>query len=291
MRHVVDTSEVPHLWTHQSQSDARNSQGNLFFEQRTIYSYGHHFPIAQHVMNKRGEKAVVITTCGYSSTTAGHISTVKMAIPDDVLTFHVDFTNHWQAGKTDVEEYNRRIAEHEVKAARARKRADWDLRQASELHTEALAFCKFYGLRFKVNNLRTDLATVKAAAAKDSAKKAKETKLAKAKQEQEYADAIAAWLRGEYAHLPYGIDTLLRVKDGEVETSRGARFPVDHARRGLVLVEAVRAKGEPWQRNGHTCHLGHYQIDRIEANGTVHAGCHVVPWKSIERIREQLLSA
>ena len=45
------------------------------------------------------------------------------------------------------------------------------------------------------------------------------------------------------------------------------------------------------QSDGHTWHLGHYQIDRIEANGTVHAGCHVVAWKAIERIREQLLSA
>lgn len=290
-KHVVDTSEVPHLWAHQSQSDARNPQGNLFFEQRTIYSYGHHFPIAQHVVNGRGEKAVVVTTRGYSSTTSGHISAVRMAIPDDVLTFHVNFSGDWKPGKADVEEYNRRIAEHEVKAARARKNADWDLQQAGELHEEALAFTKFYGLRFKVAELRTDLATVKAAAAKDSARKAKATKIAKVKLEKEYAEQIERWLRGEYARLPYDIETLLRVREGEVETSRGVRFPVSHAKRGLALVEAVIARKEPWQANGHTCHLGNYQIARIDANGTVHAGCHVVSWKAIARIREQLLSA
>jgi len=66
---------------------------------------------------------------------------------------------------------------------------------------------------------------------------------------------------------------------------------VEHARRGLALVDAVKASGDAWQRNGHTCHLGNYQIDRIDSNGTVHAGCHVVTYKAIERIREQILSA
>ena len=290
MKHVVSTSEVPHLWAHQSQDDARNSQNNLYFRGTTIYSYGGHFPIAQHV-ERKGIKAVVITTRGYSSTTSGHISAVRSAIPDEVLTFHVDFSSSWKPGKADVDEYNRRIAEHEVKASRARKHPEWDLRRAGELHAEALAFCKFYGLRFKVNPLRTDLATVKAAAAKDSAAKALRTKIEKAAREKEYANQIETWLKGEWAQLPYGIDTLLRVKDGQIETSRGARFPVEHAKRGLVLVEAVRAAGEPWARNGHTCHLGNYQIDRIDSNGTVHAGCHVVTYKAIERIREQILSA
>lgn len=35
-------------------------------------------------------------------------------------------------------------------------------------------------------------------------------------------------------------------------------------------------------------HLGVYALDRIEVNGTVHAGCHVVPWPEIERIAAEL---
>ena len=81
---------------------------------------------------------------------------------------------------------------------------------------------------------------------------------------------------------------MLRVKGDEVETSLGARFPVSHARKGLVLVESVMARGEDWQRNGKTCHLGVYQVERIERDGTVHAGCHVVKWEAIQRIKEQL---
>lgn len=48
------------------------------------------------------------------------------------------------------------------------------------------------------------------------------------------------------------------------------------------------ARGEEWLTNGHTCKLGHYQVSRIEANGTVHAGCHVVEWPAIKRIAPEL---
>jgi hypothetical protein len=111
---------------------------------------------------------------------------------------------------------------------------------------------------------------------------------------REYAADREAWLRGE-AVTHYGwyqyFPTELRVVDGEVETSRGVTFPIDHARKGLELVEAVMHRGEEWQTNGHACHLGHYQIDRIEPNGTVYAGCHEVHYAAIARIREQLLAA
>jgi hypothetical protein len=43
--------------------------------------------------------------------------------------------------------------------------------------------------------------------------------------------------------------------------TKGANFPITHAKRGLALVRAVVARGEGWQRNGHTFHLGHYQIE------------------------------
>jgi len=65
-------------------------------------------------------------------------------------------------------------------------------------------------------------------------------------------------------------------------------FPVDHARRGLKLVDKVVASGKSWKSNGHTCKLGHYQIDTILESGTVVAGCHVVTLDAINRIREQL---
>ena len=57
----------------------------------------------------------------------------------------------------------------------------------------------------------------------------------------------------------------------------------------LAFIRKVRESGQEYIRNGHTIHLGHYVIDRIEADGTVHAGCHVVKWEEIERITPQLM--
>ena len=78
------------------------------------------------------------------------------------------------------------------------------------------------------------------------------------------------------------------MENHEVVTSRGVRFPIAHAKKGLILVRAVMARGEDWVRNGHSCRLGHYSIDRIEANGTVHAGCHVVSWEEIKRVAAEI---
>jgi hypothetical protein len=59
----------------------------------------------------------------------------------------------------------------------------------------------------------------------------------------------------------------------------------------LAFIRKVRESGQEYIRNGHTIHLGHYVIDRIEPDGTVHAGCHVVRWEEIERISSQLVSS
>jgi len=56
-----------------------------------------------------------------------------------------------------------------------------------------------------------------------------------------------------------------------------------------AFVRRVRESGQEYVHNGHTIHLGHYVIDRIEPDGTVHAGCHVVKWDEIERIAPQLV--
>lgn len=88
-------------------------------------------------------------------------------------------------------------------------------------------------------------------------------------------------LREHYSH------TLLRVVGEEVQTSQGARFPLAHGLKALPLIRAVVARGEVWKRNGHTIHLGHYQIDSIE-HGAIVAGCHTIPISEVERLAASL---
>jgi hypothetical protein len=105
----------------------------------------------------------------------------------------------------------------------------------------------------------------------------------------DFVEKSALWREGNpNVRLPWGADTLLRINGDEVETSRGARVPVSHAKRGLAFVRRVVASGQEYVRNGHTLHLGHYAIDRIETDGTLHAGCHVIKYPEIEALAPAL---
>jgi hypothetical protein len=342
-KHVFDTWEIPHLWAHKVQADARNAQGNLYFENETIYSYGTHFPIAHHVENKRGKSAVLLTTRSYSVTTSGHVSAVRCAIPRDVPVFHV--YNPALSPRESLTCYVSAVSV-QVQSASERKMEttrNEDVQRAVALIAECKAFCKFFGLRVpkfdalpkidKEKLARQTKAQKDRQAAKDAARRAKweaeqarrraeaDTwnasgicqhtpkhdahvygdiwKCEKQREEEEWAaksaEIIAAWRNGDTrARLrdPWNLPVMLRVSsDGtEVETSRGARVPVSHALRGLRFVRAVVSKGETYQRNGHTLHLGHYAIDRIDVDGTLHAGCHVISLAEIERIAPTLES-
>ena len=111
--------------------------------------------------------------------------------------------------------------------------------------------------------------------------------------EAKSGEIIARWRTGDPTAVlrhGYSLPAMLRVSpDGdELETSKGARIPMSHDVRGLKFVRAIVVKGEDWQRNGHTFHLGYYSLDRVEANGTVHAGCHVIDYAEIERVAPQV---
>jgi hypothetical protein len=298
-RHVFSNREIPHLWAHQTQDEARNGTGSFYFRGATIYSYGSHFPIATHVTNAQGQRAILFTSDKNSVTTSQHMSAVRHSIPSDVPVFTAPCQHFGFSEAEDTYQHERNIKHYTVEVADnlstcARARSSWNKEyrheRAVELRKEALAYASFFGLPEPVIDPVPDLDSEKMAAirsreAQAAAKKASETRR-KAEEERLHWEATAEqWRRGEYYHyLPYSLPTMLRIEGEEVVTSRGARFPITHAKRALALVRAVMARGEDWSRNGHSCHLGHYSIDWIEANGTVHAGCHIVSWSEIERM-------
>jgi hypothetical protein len=298
-KQVFDTGEIPHLWAHRAQDSARNAQRNLYFENEVIYSYGSHFPIARHVENKKGKRAVLLTTARYSVTTSGHISAVSSAIPPTVPVFNVPYvlagtkwaephSKNLQAFRTDMESAL-------IAAARAKSSGnkEWFHGRALRLRTEHNAYIIFFGLRNKslpaVPRLDSKaLGEIKKRESIKAAQKAEQTRKDRAAALVRQAEHIAKWRAGEESGNFYDVPTMLRVVGDEVETSRGARVPISHAKRALVLVRALVSRGEAWQSNGHTCHVGHYQLDRIEADGTLKAGCHVIPRREWERIAPAL---
>jgi len=297
MRHVYPNHEIPHLWAHESQDEARNSTHSLYFEGATIYSYGSHFPIARHVTNVRSEKAVLFTTAHHSVTTSGHCSAVAGAIPPNVPVFRVP---HLRSGwdelpvhAENVESYVRRIAELLGKAKRARVHRDWLEREALALREHLRGYLAFFDLASvalpESDELDTLEAWIREHEAEERQRREETARIAEQVRRREQAERIQRFLAGD-PHASYipGVSPMLRVLGDEVETSLGARFPRAHAIRGLAFVRGVRAFGREYISNGHAIHLGNYVVDRIEPDGTVHAGCHVVRWEEIERIAPQL---
>jgi hypothetical protein len=299
-KYVFDTGEIPHLWAHRTQDEARNRQGNLYFTGDTIYSYGLHFPIARHVVSEADERAVLFTTASYSVTTSGHCSAVRSAIPSGILVFHVPNVCHGRYSGSELTaddhavnlaDYAERIEKHVVTSARARSSytKEWNHEHAFSLRDEALAYCAFFGLPVpkvpEVPELDSDaLTAIRKREAKRAAEKAEQTKRERAEAVVRHQELITKWRDGQYSGCLYDVPVMLRIDGEEVVTSRGARFPVSHAKRALAFVRKVRECGQAYVRNGHTIHLGPYALDRIEPNGTVKAGCHVVSWGEIEHI-------
>jgi hypothetical protein len=295
MRHVYTNHEVPHLWAHQSQREARNSNGTLYFIGDTIYSYGSHFAIAKHVSNDRGQRAVLFTTARYSVTTAGHCSAVARAIPPTVPVFHVpEVTAGLSSHDVNVQSYIHRITGVLTKEKRARVNRYWHQQQALTLREELNSYLAFFDLSttialpesVELSELQVWTTTQEE---QERARRIEVARLAEETLRRDRAEQILRFRSGD-PNVNYisGVPPLLRVVKDEVHTSLGARFPVWQARRALSFVIKVRESASEYIRNENAVALGHYVIDRIEADGTVHSGCHVVRWDEIERISSQL---
>jgi hypothetical protein len=108
---------------------------------------------------------------------------------------------------------------------------------------------------------------------------------------KEQTEKLERWRQGEIIYSNFrGCPIALRIRGDVVETTMGAEVPIEHARRALVWVKTVMEHGVEFIPNGKTFHIGHYSVDRIETDGTLHAGCHIIKFDEIARLAPQLLA-
>ena len=296
MRTVVSSSEIGHLWAHQTQYHAK--AGNIFFNGPTIFSYGHHFPMARIVESgkgkHKGEKAVLFTTRTYSVSTAKHLSYTHRAIPAGMAVFNVPLEDRATQDTELFKTYADRLEAALLDAARPRVKQAPRLAQAQSIAEEGNRFAEFFGLRKRLNLPADFSQAVEAARIKQGRENAKRAKAREAaelvalEQAKERArkfqeEQLPEWLNGARTSLPFHDFAYLRRGGEEVETSHGARFPIEHAKRAYRLLAKLVAKREEYRANGHTIRVGHYGIDSLSADGMVRAGCHKLLWAEIER--------
>jgi hypothetical protein len=98
----------------------------------------------------------------------------------------------------------------------------------------------------------------------------------------------AEWLEGVGAASQYGwgynVATLVRRKGDRLETSRGAEVPFKHAVLAYLKACECRRTGTTWHRNGEKVAVGVYQLDAIDAEGNIMAGCHTIGFNEMQRL-------
>jgi len=303
-----NNSMVAHLWANQKKTGARSNNGNFWFEGDTIYSY--RTPIAKlHTI--KGTIVALIDCEGYSNTTRGkHKPAIYRALNYRGFSVPSIGARGGQSRHSDELDHKANEAHFlkQYRDALEAWRRSWDSNSAPARRAlEVLGdYCAAFGLaapridieldcdkviadraaRFEKHNTPEAIAKrAKAKAARD-AKAARQAEIARLAE----AERAVLWLKGETDHYRtnYGIPALLRVKGDELQTSQGATVPLDHAKRAFTFIAACRAHGKTFETNGHRIAVGHFQIDSIDAEGNVRAGCHLIAWPEIERIAKQL---
>ncbi len=279
MKTVFNNSEVCHVWAAQKQDQGKS--GNIFFAGKSIYSYGSHFEMARFIT----PEVVFITTRSYSVTTSGHLSRVRRAV-SHLITFTVpSFTDHAANLAYLIAEATKRI--DEAKKARSTWKIENILKHFS---TDAITQYAFlFGLTLPelpaipadLRQSLTDKANVyrvKEHAANE--KRQAEFQARRDIRAREEVAELEAWKRGESNGWHSFSATALRVNGSVVETTHGARVPLEAARQFYAALRAgIDLSGQS---------VGMYTVTCV-TDETAVIGCHKIPMAEIKRIEAQVM--
>ena len=122
----MNNKTVPVKWLEQRKNRSGEVEGhsmNMFYVDKTIYSYGYHFPIARITDSVvEGRTVILFTTRGYSVSTSKHISYTRGAINDNYIVIEVEDPSSGLVGA--VAQLQARIVEYQGKLKRARLNKD-----------------------------------------------------------------------------------------------------------------------------------------------------------------------
>lgn len=117
-------------WAGQHQDEGRANHGRFYFTGPTLYSYGSHFRIGKFITNASGERAVLLNTNNYSSSTGHHKSIAWRAVRNQ-RQFHLPEQTWEELHK--LRPYYLKVNEGLwQKASRARKYGPMYLERAAE---------------------------------------------------------------------------------------------------------------------------------------------------------------
>jgi hypothetical protein len=291
MRKVFSNhDQVAHVWASQSQDEGR--AGNIFFEGPVIYSYGHHFPIAK--FTPEFGNVVLFTNRGYSNSTAAHKGIVSRAIPSNYQIIYCKYPD-WPI-QSNIDRWA-----HEVKQARNEfiskkhkiSRGNLALKLQG-LISEARTFCHVTNAPIPEWAMLSDeelssLEYINARAGELAQKREAKREALRIEQARKASERIEKWLNGENTYTGdfYLLDTMLRLKGDQVETSRGAFIPVQDAINLYPMLVKAKQSGKNLDFGLHTVKIGNYQFRSFDGE-VLTIGCHKIKWDQVSNIAKQL---
>ncbi|MDH3382193.1 MAG: hypothetical protein OEL54_05770 [Flavobacteriaceae bacterium] len=299
---MATNQEIAHRGAQFAGDRGQTPNGNLFYENNTIYSYGYHFPIAT-LYQPETYNIILFNTDNYSVSTSQHQSQVSRALPDFRIKLYVstDFIKYivGKPSKIDkkrvIKERDNQLTELVGLYGKQKRARTYDYTKGiAGLRNNIGLLCK----TFKISDspLGTLLKDIDNITAKNQ-KRIKRNQQAQARKEKakkrlRLAEAEAdlkLWLAGHNnvrrsmlseisPHLrPFTINPdIEKEKQLVVETSHGASITYKEAEQLAKLY--LKITKEPLQKDciftGEKPKFGHYTIDKILANGDMVAGCH-----------------
>jgi hypothetical protein len=277
MKTVFSNSELAHVWAQQSQEAGRGS--NFFFEGTSIFSWGHHFKIAEFITAPNGETVVLYNPSRCSSSTGKHQHSVRRAVPDYYRNFDC------ACGKWGDWDYNREVAnrvkeikETIAKIPRSRTYGESLLSRAIGQIEALREFAFFFVLdlpaivsTWDIDNLVSPEILAKLQAKKQARIFAEEH--AEEIRAEKLKANLPKWLNGEINSIDSD-QIYIRLKGNMVETSLGAQVSIKEAE---VLYKAI-VTGKPV----HGLKIGYYNV--ISWDGTnLKIGCHDINLSEVNR--------
>jgi len=277
--------ELIHVWANNDDSTVWKRSNSVNCEHDILYSYA--TAIGQIVNND----TVIYNTASYSNTTSTHQGLMQQATSHYLNRIYLDISKYNLKSlifnQRDFEElvFNpnmNKASEYLVKSSRSKKYKDHLINQALFIFDNLERYALLFNLKYELPNI--DHLTESAIKADKEAKALE--KIRRAERIKQQAEALANWRKGLDIRNHFEI-TALRIKDDVIETSRGAKIPLEHAIKFWGLIKAWHEKGTSYVKSNHSIHLGNYAVNRFE-NDILTVGCHQIPYSEILNIANQL---
>jgi hypothetical protein len=277
--------ELIHVWAHDSSPEIMKQANSVTCHNNILYSYS--TAIGQIVNND----TVIYNTASYSNTTSKQQSLMYQSTSHYLNRIYLDIhkydLNHLIFSQNSfnnliLEPNLKQASEFLVKASRSKKYKDFYSSKALSIFDNLERYALLFNLAYELPNVD---ALTESAIKADKEAKAQE-KIYKAKRIQQQAEALEDWRLGLDVRNHFEV-TALRIKDDVIETSRGAKIPLEHAVKFWGLINSWHQKGIVYVKDHHSIHLGNYCVNRFE-NDILTVGCHQIPYSEIQNIANQL---